>query len=452
MSKDAFEGQNKNDARPAHDKQSQDKPETHDKPHRHHKSKSNAKKIVVLGVTVLVAASGAFAFWKLKFSHPREQAAADAKDKQKLDGLFDPGMADAKGKTPTADHSPKKDHSRDLFDGVSEYRRHKPEPAEAKAISPPPLNIPDPPVADSADAKDRYASSDRSQESTANPPEPPGEAAAAVSDSRYGNLYGNRSPDDYRMRDKPLLGRGDANTPDAVEPAPQPSQYRKHNPENRNAQTPPSDRGNSRGDYAPYDRGPSASYASRERSRPSYNNNYDRSIEPSVPRNGMRADGTYDVQANDSFWEISKQFYGTGAYYQALEQLNRDKLVDGQLKVGQNILVPDVRELEKRYPKLCPKENHSEVLQEKNASLVSDHSPRGTRSYTVMEGDTLFDIARYELGKASRWAEIYDFNRKTLGKDFDYLIPGTELILPEDNPTTPADPVTRRPGEYQRYK
>ena len=49
----------------------------------------------------------------------------------------------------------------------------------------------------------------------------------------------------------------------------------------------------------------------------------------------------------------------------------------------------------------------------------------GGRTYTVASGDTLFSIARYELGKASRWAEIYDMNRDVLGKNFSELPPGT---------------------------
>ena len=74
----------------------------------------------------------------------------------------------------------------------------------------------------------------------------------------------------------------------------------------------------------------------------------------------------------------------------------------------------------------------------------------GSRTYTVAEGDTLFDIARYELGKASRWAEIYELNRDALGKDFDYLVPGTQLVLPQDTSRSP-DPITRRsPRDYQR--
>ena len=72
---------------------------------------------------------------------------------------------------------------------------------------------------------------------------------------------------------------------------------------------------------------------------------------------------------------------------------------------------------------------------------ASTHIAAGGRTYKVREGDTLSDIARYELGKASRWAEIYELNRHHLGEDFDYLAPGTEIILPGHGAT---DPLTTR--------
>ena len=50
--------------------------------------------------------------------------------------------------------------------------------------------------------------------------------------------------------------------------------------------------------------------------------------------------------------------------------------------------------------------------------------------YVVEEGDTLFDIAKYELGQASRWGELYELNRDVLGDQGDHLKPGMELRLP----------------------
>jgi nucleoid-associated protein YgaU len=66
----------------------------------------------------------------------------------------------------------------------------------------------------------------------------------------------------------------------------------------------------------------------------------------------------------------------------------------------------------------------------------------GVRTYTVTEGDSLFAIARCELGKASRWVEIYELNRDVLGKDFNYLTPGMKLSLPDGEK---PDKVARQP-------
>ena len=79
---------------------------------------------------------------------------------------------------------------------------------------------------------------------------------------------------------------------------------------------------------------------------------------------------------------------------------------------------------------------------------VSTHgSYHGGRTYTVTEGDTLFNIARYELGKASRWVELYELNRDVLGKDFNYFTPGMKLVLPDNEK---ADVLTRKSGDMFR--
>ena len=67
------------------------------------------------------------------------------------------------------------------------------------------------------------------------------------------------------------------------------------------------------------------------------------------------------------------------------------------------------------------------------------------KTYTVQEGETLFDIARRELGRASRWVEIYDLNRVRLGKQMEGFQPGITLILPhaESAATAPSPQVFR---------
>jgi nucleoid-associated protein YgaU len=68
----------------------------------------------------------------------------------------------------------------------------------------------------------------------------------------------------------------------------------------------------------------------------------------------------------------------------------------------------------------------------------------------VEEGDTLYDIARYELGAGGRWPEIYQLNAESLGDDFDYLRPGTKLVLPAVRDAAREDPVAQQPDTYQR--
>ena len=161
-------------------------------------------------------------------------------------------------------------------------------------------------------------------------------------------------------------------------------------------------------------------------------------VEPAPPANGR-----YTVQPNDNLWTISEKVYGTGRYFKALYEHNRAKLPRAdKLTVGTVINVPSTSLLEQNYPSLCPKQRKSALV--KPRTLQASTRPRASREnvYVVEEGDTLFDIARYELGKASRWTEIYELNRDALGEDFDYLQPGTELALPAKSPVT--DSFTRQ--------
>jgi nucleoid-associated protein YgaU len=159
------------------------------------------------------------------------------------------------------------------------------------------------------------------------------------------------------------------------------------------------------------------------------------------------AGGTYEIQPNDNYWVISEKVYGTGAYFKALAEHNRGKVAQpNKLRVGDTISTPTIVQLEKDHPDLCPKPSRRETVRNR-ASLASTHgSYAGGRTYEVQEGDTLFDIARNELGKASRWAEIYDINREALGKDFDYLTPGMVLSLPAKDASVPTDKTTQRTG------
>lgn len=156
------------------------------------------------------------------------------------------------------------------------------------------------------------------------------------------------------------------------------------------------------------------------------------------------ANGKHTVGPNENFWTISESAYGTGGYFKALHAYNAERYpVADELTVGDEVMVPPQTDLERQFPQLCPKSgrrptNKSYAVQA-SAKLQADGN-----TYVVQEGDTLFDIARYELGKASRWAELYEMNRDVIGDDIDFLRAGMELVLPDDNGK--SDSVTRQPG------
>lgn len=79
------------------------------------------------------------------------------------------------------------------------------------------------------------------------------------------------------------------------------------------------------------------------------------------------------------------------------------------------------------------------------AGNASGNTAVSGKTYTVQEGESLFDIARGQLGKASRWVEIYELNRARLGKQMEGFQPGITLILPqaESAATAPSPRVFR---------
>ena len=68
----------------------------------------------------------------------------------------------------------------------------------------------------------------------------------------------------------------------------------------------------------------------------------------------------------------------------------------------------------------------------------------GTRLYVVQPGETIYDIARTELGSAVHWTDIYRLNRDALGPEADRVTPGMRLLLPQESGGSGV--LTQRPG------
>jgi nucleoid-associated protein YgaU len=140
----------------------------------------------------------------------------------------------------------------------------------------------------------------------------------------------------------------------------------------------------------------------------------------------------YAVAADDTYWSIAKKTYGSGAYFKALYEHNRRQLNNaGSLRSGMQLMLPDEATLQRLYPTLCPRPQR--VAAATRATRASAALHADGREYVVNEGDTLYDVARRQLGNAKRFAEIYELNREAIGAPGDRLEPGTRLVLPAKN-------------------
>lgn len=57
-------------------------------------------------------------------------------------------------------------------------------------------------------------------------------------------------------------------------------------------------------------------------------------------------------------------------------------------------------------------------------------TPESTTSYTIKSGDCLWNIAKDQLGNATKWSDIYKMNEGILGANPDLIRPGTTIQLP----------------------
>ena len=67
------------------------------------------------------------------------------------------------------------------------------------------------------------------------------------------------------------------------------------------------------------------------------------------------------------------------------------------------------------------------------ASPAPAPPPTAQRTYTVESGDTLWAIAKKELGAGTRWTELYEKNRGVIGDNPDRIKPGQVLTIPDSN-------------------
>jgi hypothetical protein len=167
------------------------------------------------------------------------------------------------------------------------------------------------------------------------------------------------------------------------------------------------------------------------------------------------------VQSGDTLWDLCIDIYGDGRFFRAIFAVNQAALKgSSRLKQGIELKFPPLQHLISTHRELIP----TDLLEtqqpihdntERNPSITksSDRSGEGNprfvaanpvasgvnrheaelNSYTTRPQDSLFSIAREQLGQASRYLEILELNRDQFPSKIEHFHPlpvGTPLKLP----------------------
>ena len=124
---------------------------------------------------------------------------------------------------------------------------------------------------------------------------------------------------------------------------------------------------------------------------------------------------SHKVVEGDSLWELAGRYYKKKTLFTHILE-NNPQLGDGsELRVGDRLTIP--------APPRAVAKNASGTRSGESAAAVKP----GYRTYTILDGDTLYEIAEEKLGSGLRWTEIQSANP---GLDPSRLKVGQKIQLP----------------------
>lgn len=142
---------------------------------------------------------------------------------------------------------------------------------------------------------------------------------------------------------------------------------------------------------------------------------------------------TYTVVAGDSTWKVAEKLLGDGRHYPAIERSSKLKH-NQHLAIGQVLTIPDQKTITALPDRSKITSGVSISVDSKESATVSSQPTEiktsGT-TYTVVAGDSLWKIARKQMGNPYAWESLYNANKKTVGRNPNLIYPGTVLQLPQ---------------------
>ena len=119
----------------------------------------------------------------------------------------------------------------------------------------------------------------------------------------------------------------------------------------------------------------------------------------------------HTVKKGESLWQLAVLYYSDGNRWKEIAAANPGVTPDN-LGEGQTLLIPS--------PDGALPDN----------SRPDPEPALAGRTYRVKKGDSLYVIAKRELGTGSLWKEIYRLNENLIGPDSSRVPVGITLVLP----------------------
>jgi nucleoid-associated protein YgaU len=127
----------------------------------------------------------------------------------------------------------------------------------------------------------------------------------------------------------------------------------------------------------------------------------------------------YTWKEGDSYRSIAQNYYGNVQKMTVLKRSNEGRT---DVQPGQQIFVP-VFDTDVGMP------TKFEAPKNDKAADAKAVVPGGSRIHVVKDGESLWKIAKVELGNGDRWKEIYELNRDVLAKP-EAVHKGQRLRIP----------------------
>lgn len=134
---------------------------------------------------------------------------------------------------------------------------------------------------------------------------------------------------------------------------------------------------------------------------------------------------SYTVQSGDTLWKIAQEKYGNGGAYSRISQEN-NLSNPNLLAIGQVLIIPQ----DNQKGTISPKAAKIDCQQMATGEVTNNQDQDTGYCYTIVRGDTLWDIAAVELDNPYDWSELYYLNKEVLGTNPDLIFPNTVIYIP----------------------